>query len=136
MAHYTRVYEEKEQMVKILVIDDDDLVRGMICNILKKNDFTVLEAENGNVGLEQVKAGDPPALVITDILMPDKEGLETISEIRALNPQIKIIAMSGGGKTQDMTFLNLAKHIGAEKTLQKPFRPTELLATVKEVLGA
>ena len=122
-------------MGTILVIDDDDLVRGMVCSVLKKNGFTVLEAENGNVGLEHVQRADPPALVITDILMPDKEGLETISEIRALNPDIKIIAMSGGGKTKNMTFLGLAKKIGADQTLEKPFRPAELLAAVQKVLG-
>ncbi len=121
-------------MKKILVIDDDDLVRGMTCSVLKKNNFTVLEAENGNVGLA-IAINEDPHLVITDMLMPDKEGMETIMELCAINDDIKIIAMSGGGKTQDMTFLNLAKQIGADKTLEKPFRPTELLAAVQAVLG-
>lgn len=122
-------------MTKILVIDDDDLVRGMMCNVLKKNGYTVLEAENGNVGMEHVRNAGSIALVITDILMPDKEGLETITEICAFDPDIKIIAMSGGGKTQDMTFLNLAKKIGASKALEKPFRPGDLLEAVQDVLS-
>lgn len=120
-------------MPTILVIDDDDLIRKMISTMLKKSGFTVMEAENGNKGLELLKGNIKPDLVITDILMPDKEGLETISEIRALMPTIKIIAISGGGKKQDMTFLNLAKQMGAEKVLQKPFRPSDLLNTISEI---
>ena len=121
-------------MKKILVIDDDDLVRSMTCNVLKKSGFQVFEAENGNVGLN-VAVKESPDLVITDMLMPDKEGIETILELSAINKDIKIIAMSGGGKTQDMTFLDLAKKIGASKTIQKPFKPANLLSAVQEILG-
>ncbi len=120
-------------MPTVLVIDDDDLIRKMISTMLKKSGFTVMEAENGNKGMELLKGNIKPDLVITDILMPDKEGLETISEIRALMPTIKIIAISGGGKKQDMTFLNLAKQVGAERVLQKPFRPSELLNIISEI---
>ncbi len=93
-----------------------------------------MEAENGNSGLEVFKK-EKPDLVITDMLMPDKEGLETISDIRAINPKAKIIAMSGGGSTHNMSFLQLAQKIGADRVLKKPFKPTELLMTVKGLLN-
>lgn len=119
--------------MKILIIDDDELIRMTCRNILKKEGYTVLEAENGNVGLSVFKA-EKPNLVITDILMPDKEGLETISEIRAISPQAKIIAMSGGGSTQNLSFLKLAKTMGATRALKKPIKATELLAAVRSTL--
>lgn len=118
---------------KILVIDDDELIRMTCRNILKKLNYQVVEAENGVRGLEQF-AKDTPAIVITDMLMPDKEGLETISEIRAKSGKVKIIAMSGGGATQNMNFLNLAKQLGADVILSKPFKPEELISAVKSVL--
>ena len=118
---------------KILVIDDDELIRMTCRNILKKIECTVIEAENGVKGLEQFRK-ESPSIVITDMLMPDKEGLETISEIRAGNLSVKIIAMSGGGSTQNMNFLNLAKKMGADMILSKPFKPDDLLAAVRNVL--
>ncbi|QQG35494.1 MAG: response regulator [Micavibrio aeruginosavorus] len=118
---------------KILVIDDDELIRMTCRNILKKMNYTVIEAENGVKGLEQFRK-EAPQIVITDMLMPDKEGLETISEIRAKNAKVKIIAMSGGGATQNMNFLNLAKQIGADMVLSKPFKPEELMSAIKGVL--
>ena len=121
-------------MKTILVIDDDDLIREMMAGVLKNAKYVVMSAENGNVGIDHIKKISVPDLVITDILMPDKEGLETISEIKEINPNIKIIAMSGGGQAKDMTFLDLAKHMGAHHTLKKPFRPGLLLETVEKVL--
>lgn len=118
---------------KILVIDDDELIRMTCRNILKKMNYLVVEAENGVRGLEQF-GKESPMIVITDMLMPDKEGLETISEIRAKSGKVKIIAMSGGGATQNMNFLNLAKQLGADVILSKPFKPEELISAVKSVL--
>ncbi len=119
--------------MKILIIDDDELIRMTCRNILKKEGYTVLEAENGNVGMTVFKS-ESPDLVITDMLMPDKEGLETISEIRALNPNAKIIAISGGGDTHNMGFLQLARKIGANRALKKPIKAGELLSAVKATL--
>jgi DNA-binding response OmpR family regulator len=120
---------------KILVIDDDGLIR-MACNsVLKKGGYQVLLAENGNDGVNAFKK-ESPALVITDILMPDKEGLETISDLRKINASVKIIAMSGGGSTHNMSFLQLARKIGAQAILIKPFKPDELLSIVQETLSA
>ena len=120
--------------MKILIIDDDELVRMTCRNILKKEGYTILEAENGNTGMNLFRA-ESPDLVITDMLMPDKEGLETISEIRAVNPNAKIIAISGGGNTQNMGFLQLAKKMGADRALKKPIKAGELVTAVKVTLN-
>jgi DNA-binding response OmpR family regulator len=120
--------------MKILIIDDDDLIRLTIKNSLKKLGCAVLEAENGNTGVALFKK-EHPDLVITDMLMPDKEGLETISEIRAVNPKAKIIAMSGGGSSRNMAFLQLAQKMGASRVMSKPIKPDELLNVVKSLLS-
>ena len=121
-------------MTTLLVIDDDNLVRGMMANALRKKGFNVLEAGDGNEGL-QVVLHNTVDLVVTDMLMPDKEGVETIIELREINSDMKIIAMSGGGKKQDMTFLKLAKQVGANLVLEKPFRPSDLLGAIEQLLG-
>ena len=118
---------------KFLVIDDDELVRTMICSVLRNRKCTVYEAVNGEEGVKLAKEHSPN-FVITDMLMPDKEGIQTIIEIKALNPDIKIIAMSGGGEKKNMTFLEMAKKVGAHKLLKKPFKPSELFETIKELL--
>ena len=120
--------------MKILIIDDDELIRLTIKNTLKKLECTVLEAENGNAGMALFKK-EKPDLVITDMLMPDKEGLETISEIRAVNPNAKIIAMSGGGSSKNMAFLQLAQKMGASRIMSKPIKPDELLNAIKSLIG-
>ena len=117
----------------ILVIDDDELIRLTCRNILKKMECNVIEAENGVDGLTQFKK-EHPSIVITDLLMPDKEGLETISDIKRNDKTVKIIAMSGGGSTQNMSFLNIAKQMGADIILSKPFKPDELLGAIKALL--
>lgn len=124
--------ESYEKKSKILIIDDDDLIRLTIKNALKKLGCEVIEAENGHAGIERFRK-DHPDIVITDILMPDKEGLETISDIRALDSKAKIIAMSGGGSTQNMAFLQLAEKMGAARTMSKPIRPEELLNAIKSL---
>lgn len=120
--------------MKILVIDDDELMRLTIKGALKKWGYAVSEAENGNIGVAMYKAERPDA-VITDLLMPDKEGLETISDIRALDPNAKIIAMSGGGSAKNMAFLQLAQKMGAGQILSKPVKPDELIKAVRTLLG-
>lgn len=121
--------------MKILLIDDDELIRTTCRNILKKDGYTVVEAGDGNVGVQLFKSENPD-IVVTDMLMPDKEGLETISDIREINSKAKIIAISSGGSTQNMGFLQLAKQIGADCVLKKPFRPAELLTAVKGLVGS
>lgn len=117
----------------ILVIDDEQLIRLQIRNALELEGFTVHEAANGNEGLARI-AESVPDVVITDILMPDKEGIETILELRRTHPKIRIIAISGGGRTGNKDFLRTAKHLGADRTLAKPFGLAELLRLVREML--
>jgi len=119
-------------MTKILVIDDDDFVRKLICNALKKAGFEVLDAVDGNDGIKKLH-DERSEIIITDILMPDKEGIETIMEIKAMDSNIKIIAMSSGGSSKNMSFLNMAKKVGAPQILSKPFNIAELLEAVNAV---
>lgn len=119
---------------KILIIDDDELIRMACRNLLQKAGYQTIEATNGNDGVS-LFAKENPDLVITDMLMPDKEGLETISEIKALNKNAKIIAISGGGNTKNMTFLGLARKLGAQATLDKPIKPAQLMQAVRILMG-
>ncbi len=121
-------------MIKILVIEDDNAFRQVLVTMLARAGYDVIQAENGNEALRQCQ-NSTPDLVLTDIIMPDKEGLETIQEILNLNPNMKIIAMSGGGRFGPNSYLPLAEKLGARKTLQKPFMRDELLSTIIEVLG-
>ncbi|HEY7492027.1 MAG TPA: response regulator [Candidatus Tectomicrobia bacterium] len=120
-------------MARILIIDDDDQIRRMLCQALEQAGYEAVEARDGQEGLEHFRA-TPIDLIITDILMPGKEGLETIMELRRAVPGIKIIAISGGGQTGNMTFLEVARYLGAQRALQKPFELRELLNAVREVL--
>jgi CheY-like chemotaxis protein len=121
-------------MVRILVVDDDSEIREMIKKILLRSGYEVMLAGNGQEALDLQKA-IPADLIITDLIMPEKEGLETIIEIRRDYPSVKIIAMSGGGKIGPDNYLKTAKVLGAHKTLSKPFELRELLKEVKDLLG-
>lgn len=118
---------------RILVIDDDWQMREMMRQALERAGYSVADAQNGKVGMElQRKA--PADLVITDLIMPEKEGIETIRELRRDFPDLKIIAISGGGRASADGYLSVAKTIGANKTLSKPFDLKKILDTVKELL--
>jgi DNA-binding NtrC family response regulator len=121
-------------MIKILVIEDDNAFRQVLVTMLARAGYEVIQAENGNEALRQCQSIQPD-LVLTDIIMPDKEGLETIQELLNLAPNMKIIAMSGGGRFGPNSYLPLAEKLGAKRTLQKPFMRDELLSTIIEVLG-
>ncbi|NTW83889.1 MAG: response regulator [Chlorobiaceae bacterium] len=116
--------------MNILIIDDDPAVRNFISVSLRDAEYTVFEAENGNKGLNVLQEHPEVEAVITDIIMPDKEGIETIKDIRKLFPGIKILAISGGGKLEPENYLLLAHALGAHKTLKKPFRVSELLNAI------
>tara|TARA_B100001971_G_C17997368_1_gene435450 strand:- start:188 stop:598 length:411 start_codon:yes stop_codon:yes gene_type:complete len=120
-------------MIKILVIDDDELVKNMISSVLRKNNFEVVSASNGVEGVNVAKKVEPN-IVLTDMLMPDKEGVETIIEVKQALPEVKVIAMSGGGQEKNMTFLQMAKKVGADCVLQKPFKPSDLVSMIKEMV--
>jgi YesN/AraC family two-component response regulator len=121
-------------MASILIIDDELQIRVMMRRILEKVGYEVYEASDGKEGIRLFR-NKPTDLVITDIIMPEKEGLETILDLRHDFPKIKIIAISGGGKTGLPNFLPAAKKFGAIRTLPKPFGKDDLLKLVKEVLN-
>jgi CheY-like chemotaxis protein len=121
-------------MAVILVIDDDAATRRLILRALAAGKHKVIEAENGEQGLTLV-AQHKPDLIITDILMPQKEGIETMRDVHEIAPDTKIIAISGGGISHNLMFLDVAKAFGADAAIAKPFRPAELVETVERVLS-
>ena len=120
--------------IHILVADDDDQVRMLLKRVLVKAGYDVSEARNGNEAVRIFKQ-KPAALLITDLIMPDKEGIETIQEFRRSQVPVKIIAMSGGGRLDQNMYLSMAKKIGANSVLSKPFMPQELLKVVQSLTG-
>ncbi|HUN49513.1 MAG TPA: response regulator [Candidatus Sulfotelmatobacter sp.] len=120
-------------MALILVIDDDPALRQLMRRILSDAGHSVVEAENGAVGVKCARQ-HRPTIAITDILMPEKEGIETIRELRRLQLGVKIIAMSGGTSAKGMLYLDAAKTLGADATLLKPFRRADLLVAVNDLL--
>jgi two-component system chemotaxis response regulator CheY len=120
-------------MVRILVIDDDEDFRSMLRTALEQDGYIVEEARNGHEGSRHYRAV-PADLVMTDILMPEREGLETIRALRQEFPAVKFMAISGAGPTGRLYFLPLATMFGALRTLQKPFTLQQLHEVVREVL--
>lgn len=116
-------------MARILVIDDEPKMRQIVRRILIAAEHVVIEAEDGEAGLAQLRK-EQPTSVLTDIVMPNIEGIETIREIRRLSPSTKIVAMSGGGAARDMHYLEVASVLGADAVLPKPFRAAELLEAI------
>jgi len=121
-------------MPKILIIDDDAGARRMITRILVESGHEVIEAEDGVDGVRKY-GEERPNLIITDIIMPEKEGIQTITDIRSSGSTVGIIAISGGGSGGGNLYLNMAEELGADAVLAKPFRPSELLALVEDLLA-
>jgi DNA-binding response OmpR family regulator len=121
--------------MKILVIDDEPAVRYAVTRILESSGFEVTTAPDGVRGMSQFHAWNP-ALVITDLIMPEQEGMQTIKLIRQAEPAVKILAISGGGRLVNVDFLQVARRFGADEILAKPFGSRELLATVRRLLPA
>ncbi|MFZ5790434.1 MAG: response regulator [Pseudomonadota bacterium] len=121
-------------MARILIIDDEEAVRLTLRQILQHAGYDVVEAENGAVGLARMREKSAD-LVITDIIMPEMEGVETVTAMRKEFPAVKLIAMSGGGRTGNFNFLGAALKLGAAKVLQKPFNRVALLDAVRECLA-
>lgn len=121
-------------MARILVVDDDISIRALLREILEEEGHLVEEAGDGKQGVLCYRA-QPADLVITDILMPEKDGVELIMDLQESYPEVKIIAMSGGGRGLDAQFsLRIAKDFGAVQQLEKPFTQKQVLATVRRVL--
>ena len=120
-------------MALILIVDDDKQLREMLRKMLERAGHDVMDAENGKIG-EELYCKTPADLVIMDMLMPEKDGVETTNELLLLNPDIKIIALTGGG-IQGFDCLREAKSYGAFRTLSKPFSKEDMLNTVNELLS-
>jgi DNA-binding response OmpR family regulator len=119
---------------RILVIDDDALVRQMIRAMLEEAGFEVAEAADGRAGELAFKAGDF-ALVIVDVFMPVQDGLETIFAMDASKRGVPVLAISGGSRVSGMDGLRLARDAGADGVLEKAFTPEQLLASIRSLLA-
>ena len=120
-------------MANILVIDDEVDIRGFLRIALERDGHAVTEAGDGAAGT-RILAAQPIDLVITDIIMPNKEGIETIIEARRDNPGLRIIAISGGGRG-GADYLKVAERLGADRTFAKPLSPTALVEAVRELVA-
>ena len=123
-------------MPSILVVDDEEQIRQLIRNTFEEAGYRVSEARNGKEALDRYRQ-DPTDLVVTDIMMPDQDGLECISTLRSESPGVKIIAITGGNDLIGVLgFLDVAKMLGAHRTLQKPFEMKALLDAAESALQA
>ena len=122
-------------MARILVVDDDELLRGTVVTVLQRAKHTVLQAGDGLKALEVLSA-NAVDLVVSDIVMPEVDGIGLILAMRKRHPKLKVVAMSGGGRTRNRDFLRMASALGAHATLPKPFTPDQLLAAVEAALQA
>jgi DNA-binding response OmpR family regulator len=117
----------------VCVIDDDVRVRQAVCDILRHAGFLTVDAADGEIGLKLVEE-KRPSLVVTDIVMPNKEGIETIQALKGRFPTLPILAMSGS-YAPAVNFLELARHLGADDCIAKPFKPSDLLLKIRNLLA-
>lgn len=122
-------------MSRILVIDDDEQIRWMLRQMLEHEGYEVVDAPDGKVAMI-LQQEEPADLIITDLLMPEKDGIETIREMRKGFPHVKIIAISGGGAIGPEEYLDLAEKLGSNHTFVKPVRRKEMLEVVRDLIGA
>ena len=120
--------------MRILVIDDDDQMRVLLRQVMEWAGFEVTEAEDGREGMHKQRR-QPADLVITDLIMPEQEGMETIRLLKKEFPQTRIIAISGGGRIGPEAYLPAAQELGADRVFSKPFDVRELAGAVKELLA-
>ena len=120
-------------MASVLVIDDEVQIRRMLRKVLETEGYEVMDAADGSKGISLYRE-HPADLVLTDILMPNKEGLETITTLRRDFPEVRIIAMSGGGMVDSEYCLRMAKGLGAARVYSKPFEIEGLLKDIGELL--
>ncbi len=117
-------------MNRIAIIEDDIVIRESLKEILELNGYQVLAVDSGLDLIKRINEFHPDVL-ITDIIMPDKDGIEIIIEAKKLYPDIILIAISGGGRIDSESYLNTAKYLGADATLKKPFTHAQLLDLLK-----
>jgi CheY-like chemotaxis protein len=140
IAQYSRDYGKSvlgkagESMAHIIVVDDDPVLRRIITLALEQAGHSVLRCENGRKAADHL-AHAHADLLITDIIMPEMDGVETVRAARKVAPQIPILAISGGGSFDPRDYLGLAEAFGATATLAKPFNPADLIAIVGRLLA-
>jgi DNA-binding response OmpR family regulator len=121
-------------MPGILIVEDDKELREMLKISLIRHKYTVLEAADGKEAITHFKPSITD-LVITDLIMPDEDGLKVIMRLREIKPSLRVIAISGGGKAGPGSYLNLAKALGANAVFSKPFSVNELIAKIEMLLS-
>lgn len=117
-------------MARVLIMDDEEPMRDVMRTILEEDGHDVQEAANGAVGLDMYRA-QPADVVVTDLIMPEKDGIETIRDLRREFPNVKIIAISGRGGVGIKANLERARLIGADVAIQKPCGPSEIRDAVR-----
>lgn len=120
-------------MAKILLVEDDDLVRDMLTQTLQRAHHEVLSAANGEEATEALKK-EHPDIMVTDIIMPKKSGITLISEVKNRHPNMEIIAISGGGRLDPTGYLDLSETLGASVSFEKPVDNTALLMAIDLLL--
>jgi CheY-like chemotaxis protein len=120
-------------MAGVLIVEDDKELREMISISLTRRKLTVMEAINGRDAIIHFKPSITD-LVVTDLIMPEEDGLKVIMKLKELKPSLKIIAISGGGKAGPGSYLKLAKALGADAIYSKPFSINDLIAKIEELI--
>lgn len=120
-------------MAKILLVEDDDLVRDMLMQVLERAKHEVVCAANGDEATEILKK-ESPDIMVTDIIMPKKSGITLISEVKNRHPNMEIIAISGGGRLDPTGYLDLSETLGASVSFEKPIDNTALLMAIDLLL--
>lgn len=133
IVHQSPVTNHQSPMAVILIIEDDKELREMLKTALVRHDHTVIEAENGKDALIHFKP-EVTDLVITDVIMPEEDGLKVIMKMREMKKGIRLIAISGGGKAGPGSYLNLAKMLGADAIYSKPFSVNDLVSGIENML--
>src|SRR5690242_4135444 len=120
--------------MRILLVDDDELVRATIAIALADRGYTVVEAANGREAIEELDRTTSIDIIVCDILMPDMDGIETLREVRRRWPRIPVLMISGGDRSGWNDALGMASLLGANSTLHKPFTPRQLVEQIRTVL--
>ena len=120
-------------MKNILLVDDEEMIRQMVRAVLSDPTYSITEASNG-VDAQELIRNREFDLLITDVIMPDCDGIELVMAVRKEQPYIKVIVMSGGGRVQAHHYLDLAEKLGATRMFEKPFSTTEFQSAVRELL--
>jgi len=121
-------------MARILIVDDDEPIRKLLAKLLGRAGYTVDVAVNGRQAVKMM-GKEPADLVITDIMMPDQDGIQTILELKREKPNVKIMAISGGGSVVPGSYLHQAEKLGADRVLAKPLQLEEVLEAVAGLLS-